>query len=82
MVCPEWYYEKHIKDKEEKEILKEIKRLKKEIELEKRILEHPVKVDEELIFIIDPSPEVKIRCYHLYLEKAMEELERRKNNKR
>lgn len=74
MIAPEVYYEENIARKSPKEILKEIKSIKAEIRRLKAIEENPI---EENIFdrFMDPSLEVRIKCCHLYLQKAIKGLE-------
>lgn len=74
MISPELYYKKHLEGKGPKKILKEIQNIKNEINRLKKIEENPT---EENIFdrSIDPSPEVRIGCYYLYLKEAINALE-------
>lgn len=74
MVSPEWYYEKYLAGKEPKKILKEIKNIKNEIKRLKDIEENPTEENFGEI-IMDPCPEVRIKCNRLYLQRAIEALE-------
>ena len=73
MVSPEWYYEKYLAGKEPKEILKRIKIIRNEIKRLKEIEENPTEENFREI-IMDPCPEVRIKCNRLYLQKAIEAL--------
>jgi hypothetical protein len=72
MISPESYYKRHIKGKDSEGILKEIKKLKREINRLKKELEC---YEKNFEFFIDPSPEVRLSCSQLYLQKAIEALE-------
>ena len=65
MISPETYYEEYLKGKTPEEILKAIRRLKREIARLKNIAEHPDYVCE-----MHPSESVRIFCSYDYLERA------------
>ena len=69
MICPETYYELHLKDKTADEILKTIRSLKRRITELKRIIENP-----EYCGMIKPSENTQIRCNREYLERAKQAL--------
>ena len=71
MISPEGYYERFIKNHNEKEIFREIRRLKREINCLKDTMENPDYQEKPHGF---PSESTKIYWYRQYLEKAKEGL--------
>ena len=69
MISPETYYEENLKGKTAEEILKAIRRLKREITRLKNIAEHP-----EYVCEMHPSESVRISCSQDYLERAKQTL--------
>lgn len=72
MMSPESYYEYCLKGKSEKEILSEIRKLKRRISRLKRTMEHPNYYKRNVN--IDPSEDVRIHWNREYLKKAKEAL--------
>ena len=71
MISPEVYYEQYLKGKSEKEIIKVIRGLKREIGHKKNILENPDNILDNLMF---PSESTRIYWTREYLNKAKEAL--------
>lgn len=71
MISPEGFYESEIKGKSYDEILRVIKRLKREMAEHKRTIEHPDYGSES---VIRSSESSRLRCTRLYLERAKEAL--------
>ncbi len=71
MISPEVYYEEYLKGKSEKEIIKVIRGLKREIGHKKNILENPDNILDNLMF---PSESTRIYWTREYLNKAKEAL--------
>ena len=65
MICPETYYDKHLKGKNADQIMTVIRSLKREISRLKRVVEHP-----EYRCTMHPSEEVRISCNRDYLIRA------------
>lgn len=72
MISPETYYRNNIEGRSEKEILHEIRRLKREISSLISTLEHP---DYNDTFRCDPSESTRLYWTREYLEKAEQGLE-------
>ncbi len=72
MICPETFYEMHLKGKNKEEIMTVIRGLKREIGRLKRTMEHPSYAEA---IKIHPSEDVRISCSREYLERAIEALE-------
>lgn len=71
MISPGAYYDRYIKGKSKKGVLRVIHKLEHEIEELKKDMEDP---DKKLF--IEPSESVQISCIENYLELAKKELER------
>ena len=69
MICPETYYEEHLKGKSASEILTVIRGLKQEIGHLKNVMEHP-----DYQCMMHPSEDVRLWCTRLYLERAKQAL--------
>ena len=67
MICPETFYEMHLKGKTAEEIMTEIRKLKREIGRLKNVMEHP-----EYVCTMHPSEDVRISCSRDYLKRAIE----------
>ncbi len=67
MISPEQYYEMNLKGKNQREILREIRSLKREINRLKRVLQDPDQSFEKMIL---PDPMTMISCNRDYLEYA------------
>lgn len=72
MICPETFYEMHLKGKTKEEIMTVIRGLKREIGRLKRTMEHP---NYAKAIKIHPSEDVRISCSRDYLRRAIEALE-------
>lgn len=71
MISPEGFYESEIKGKSYDEILRVIRRLKREMAELKRTMEHP---NYGSASVIRSSESSRLRCTRLYLERAKEAL--------
>lgn len=69
MISPEAYYELYLKDKNEKQIMTQIRSLKREINHLKSTMEHP-----EYQCMMLPSEDVRIECNRSYLDRAKQAL--------
>lgn len=71
MICPETYYEEHIKGKSAEQIMTVIRSLKKEIGRLKSTIEHP-----DYAPTMCPTESTRLWCTRLYLERAIIALEK------
>lgn len=67
MMSPDSYYEFHLSDKSEAELLSEIRRLKREMNRLKNTMEHP---DYANHVVVCPSEATQLNCLREYLQKA------------
>ncbi len=68
MISPESYYELNLKGKSQKEIMHEIRSLKREISRLKRIIETP---PPDIEAYESPLPLTRVKCYREYLDRAI-----------
>ncbi len=73
MICAESFYEHELKGKSSKEIIKVIGRLSRKIkELYKVCFEE--KETSNIMYMVNPGPDVQLRSYTEYLERAVQAL--------